>query len=263
MRLRHRSDDTERGQVGIGTLIVFTAMVIVAMLAAGVLLDTSDFLQARGDQTSEEAVDRVTSRLATVSVAGNVTANRDDERPKSGDDALADGAVNTVKITAERGPGGEFVDVQNTTVLWTGPNASVALKYGGNESYAPGRGSGTGFGASSASGADATTGLSQVDDDPESVSELDGESDPHLTFHAFSPNSADNTTLSSDGELVSIYINVAAVESGTADDRRRVDLDPMTGGETARVVFVTPSGGRTEIQLVVPQSLGPNDIIEL
>ncbi len=249
-----RRGDAERGQVGIGTLIVFTAMVIVAMLAAGVFLETSDFLQAKGGQTSEEAADRVTSRLATISVAGNVTANRDDNRPKSGDDALADGTVNTVKITAERGPGGEFIDVRNTTVLWTGPNESVALKYGGNESHAPGRGSGDGFGASTTSGADATSGLSPVET---------SDTDPHLTYHAFSPNSADNTTLSSDGELVSIYINVAAVESGTADDRRRVDLDPMTGGQTARVVFVTPSGGRTEIKLVVPQSLGPNDIIEL
>ena len=264
-----RRGDAERGQVGIGTLIVFTAMVIVAMLAAGVFLETSDFLQAKGGQTSEEAADRVTSRLSPVTVAGNVTANRDDNRPKSGDDALADGTVNTVKITAERGPGGEFIDVRNTTVLWTGPNESVALKYGGNESHAPGRGSGNGFGASTTSGADATSGLSPVDtsdtDDGDSppASELDGDTDPHLTYHVFSPNSADNTTLSSDGELVSIYINVAAVESGTADDRRRADLDPMTGGQTARVVFVTPSGGRTEIKLVVPQSLGPNDIIEL
>ncbi|MEZ3145341.1 archaellin/type IV pilin N-terminal domain-containing protein [Halobaculum sp. MBLA0143] len=255
----------ESGQVGIGTLIVFTAMVIVATIAAGVFLDTAGFLQSKGEQTGEESVDRVTSRLRVVSVAGNITGNRNDHLTKSGGDALADGTVNTLSVTVERPPGGEEIRLRNLTVLWRGPNQTTTLYHGGTEPYAPGRAGGDGFGAGDSSTAGATAGISPVQqsDPATNPGSLDGASDPHLTYHTFSPNSDQNTLLSSDGQLASIYINVAAVESGTADDRRPADLDPLTRGDRARIVFVTGGGGRTVVQVVVPQSIGPDDIIEL
>nr|WP_277542573.1 archaellin/type IV pilin N-terminal domain-containing protein [Halomicroarcula sp. FL173] len=103
----HAADD--RGQVGIGTLIVFIAMVLVAAIAAGVLINTAGFLQSSSEATGQGASDATSNRLQVVSATGTY---------------LGDDGVGVVSLTVKRGPGASNIDLGTTTVEWVGPTGS-------------------------------------------------------------------------------------------------------------------------------------------
>ena len=94
----------DRGQVGIGTLIVFIAMVLVAAIAAGVLINTAGLLQTQAEATGEETQEQVSDRLQIQSATGVVE-----------EQANGDNNVTAVNITVTRSPGAGNIDLDNVT----------------------------------------------------------------------------------------------------------------------------------------------------
>ena len=99
------SDGSEnRAQVGIGTLIVFIAMVLVAAIAAGVLVNTAGFLQATAEDTGQESVDQVTERLDVINQHATVNSSGE--------------GIGFLNLTVGLASGAGAVDMDDTTVKY-------------------------------------------------------------------------------------------------------------------------------------------------
>ncbi len=67
-RIKRKED--EEGAMGVGTLIIFIAMVLVAAVAASVLIDTANQLQQQAQRTGDEAIREVSSSFQVQDAYG-------------------------------------------------------------------------------------------------------------------------------------------------------------------------------------------------
>ena len=107
-----RTDD-DRGQVGIGTLIIFIALVLVAAVAAGVLIDTSGQLESRASDTGADAQAEVSNQIDVVSATGETSGS----------------SVDTVTLVVKKSPGSDPIDLSAATIEYTSDTSSVTLTH--------------------------------------------------------------------------------------------------------------------------------------
>jgi len=121
------NNSEDRGQVGIGTLIVFIAMVLVAAIAAGVLINTAGFLQSQAEATGQESTDLVSERIEVTSTVGIVEDNSTQTYGQNVDGNTQN--LSQVRIGVAGAPGADQIDLNKTTLQVVGPNGQETLTY--------------------------------------------------------------------------------------------------------------------------------------
>ncbi|HEV8361309.1 MAG TPA: flagellin [Candidatus Thermoplasmatota archaeon] len=110
-----RSHRHEHAEVGIGTLIVFIATILVAAVAASVLINTSNSLQEKASRTGNEATQQVATNLEVVRVVGTNDG--------------AGGDLDTLNILISLAPGAKQVDLSQAILRMTDGATEVKLAY--------------------------------------------------------------------------------------------------------------------------------------
>ncbi|MGQ3411288.1 archaellin/type IV pilin N-terminal domain-containing protein [Natrinema sp. LN54] len=108
------TDADERGQVGIGTLIVFIAMVLVAAIAAGVLINTAGLLQSQASNTGSETQQEVANQIDVTHAVGETNGS----------------AISNLNLTVKKSAGSEAIDLTSATIQYTSGSADQTLTFG-------------------------------------------------------------------------------------------------------------------------------------
>ena len=212
--------DADRGQVGIGTLIVFIAMVLVAAIAAGVLVNTAGFLQATAEDAGQESVDKVTNRLDVVSQHGVVT--------DAGDSKTIDSLNLTVRLAAGSGA----VSLEDTTIKYVSDTTARNLVYK-NETSNGGNDIGT---VSEYNTSVEDEGLNETEYTAYALDDSDDSSYPVLNGQA---------------DRFEVVINASVVEGSSSNGLGTCD--------SVELEITSRDGGLTQVILTMPQQLAGQD----
>jgi archaeal flagellin FlaB len=110
--LRMKND--KRAEMGVGTMIIFIAMVLVAAVAASVLISTANTVREQAQATGEQAINNIASGFIVQDTVGAVSSGTD---------------VQEVYIYMRLAAGSPAINMDNVMVQITTSDSSRMLKF--------------------------------------------------------------------------------------------------------------------------------------
>lgn len=105
-----------RGQVGIGTLVVFIAMILIATVTVAVLFDVVGGLQSQTSSTSDASSTQLLDRVEPVAITGDNIVDGEEELE-----------IQRVEVIVTKSNSGGSVDLRNVTAQWNSQAGTVNL----------------------------------------------------------------------------------------------------------------------------------------
>ena len=106
----------KKGEMGVGTLIIFISMLLVAAVAAGVLIQTASSLQEKSLSTGQQARSQISTNAETVEVSA--TDGRD-------------GSLNYFSHLIKLAPGSDEIKLSQVIFTFNTKDKTSTLKYRG------------------------------------------------------------------------------------------------------------------------------------
>ena len=110
-----------RGMMGVGTLIIFIAVILIAAVAAAVLVLTAGSLQQRALLTGEQAEKGVSTGAELMSVMAT--------------DATSGNTVEDFEVLLRLQPGSQTINLNTTVIIFDTGSTSQSMEYSGGTSY--------------------------------------------------------------------------------------------------------------------------------
>jgi len=109
----------ESGSMGIGAMIIFIAMVLVAGIAASVLIQVANTLQMQALYTGQETIEEVATGVSVVDVEGHVSD------PAAG--------IDLITISVKGRSGSREIDLNQTKIELADNDTKVILGYNSSQ----------------------------------------------------------------------------------------------------------------------------------
>ena len=109
----------KKGAQGIGTLIIFIALILVAAVAAGVLIQTASTLQSKALDVGRQSQEKITTDVEVVQLYAYNTS-----------DGWINGTLDNITVVVRLGSGSSPVKLSDMIIKYDVPSGSQTVRYG-------------------------------------------------------------------------------------------------------------------------------------